>query len=140
MMVLVHAFPSRMSDVFREWEASADQSLLELERRHLAVDEIGAGKLISRNWHLPACVSDVIRYRHDAEDSGSNRPLVEWISYCSQLAASLYENAECDIPDITSGGAAVANMPQQQIQELVDAVRRMDEQIRALASGLMQAE
>ncbi len=138
-IVLVHAFPSRMNDIFEEWQTNPERPLLDLEREQLAVDEIGAGRLISRNWHLPHCVADVIRCRHHVEDCAGNRPLVEWVSYCSSFATLLFDDPEAEIPPQTGAGNAFSQLQNDLFTEYMNAVRQLDDQVRALANGLMQS-
>jgi len=140
LLVLVNAFPGRMHELFSLLQAHPDQSLRSLQRQTLAVDEIGAGKLICRNWHLPHCVCDVIRYTELKESSGVSRPMVEWILYCCQLAETLYDNPETEPPAVENAGPAAAGLSQERLTTLLAEVLKLDEQVRALASGLMQGE
>jgi HD-like signal output (HDOD) protein len=135
-LVLAHAFPDRMSQVFRSWAQSPGQSLLALESQHLAMNEIEAGALIARRWQLPNGVSDVIEFRRDPSRAGASTPLVELIAYCASFASALYDDPQAEAPPQPRAGDAVADASAEVFAVALHKVRAQDAELRALALSL----
>ena len=135
-LVLVHAFPDRMSKVFRAWAAAPETGLLELERNHLSMTEIEAGTLIARRWQLPSRVAEVIEFRHDPWRAGGAASTVQLVSYCAAFASALYDDSETAAPPLEEAGTALAGLDPNRLEKLIDLLRAQDEQMHALAASL----
>lgn len=135
-LVLAHAFPDRMNQVFRVWAQQPGQSLLALEAQHLAMTEVEAGALVARRWQLPSGVSDVIEFRRDPSRAGASTPLVELIAYCANFASALYDDPQARALPQQCAGDAVADARPEAFASALDTIRAQDEQLRALARSL----
>ncbi|HEY9197803.1 MAG TPA: HDOD domain-containing protein [Gammaproteobacteria bacterium] len=135
-LVLAHAFPDRMSQVFRAWAQQPGQSLLALESQHLHMTEVEAGTLVARRWQLPAGVSDVIEFRRDPSRAGASAPLVELIAYCAAFASALYDDPQAEAQPQPQAGAAVAEASADAFARALQRVRAQDAQLRALAQSM----
>lgn len=135
-LVLAHAFPDRMSQVFRVWAQRSGQSLLALESQYLAMTEVEAGTLVARRWQLPAGVSDVIEFRRDPARAGASAPLVELIAYCATFASALYDDPQAAAPPQQTAGVAVADASPEAFARAVGTLREHDAHLRALAQSL----
>ncbi|WJW75080.1 HDOD domain-containing protein [Thiohalobacter sp. IOR34] len=135
-LVLVHAFPGRMADVFQRLHEHPEQDLLNLETELLAVDEAEAGAVIARSWHLPACVGDCIRFCHDPHHASRNQAMVQVVAYCSGLASALYADPGVEPPPLGAAGPAATGIAESRIQALIEWLRASDERTRALAATL----
>lgn len=135
-LVLVHAFPDRMSQVFRAWMREPEQGLLALEARHLAITETEAGALIARRWQLPNGVTDVIEFRRDPTRAGAAQPLVQLIAYCASYANTVYEDPLAEAPPQQDAGDAVADASAEAFARAIQRLHAQDAQLRALAHSL----
>ena len=135
-LVLVHAFPDRMSQVFRSWAEKPETGLLALESRYLAMTEIEAGTVIAQRWQLPTPVADVIEFRHDPWRAGAATPLVEMVIYCAHFAAALYDDPDSPRAPVGTAGMALAGTDETRVERIFEQVRAQDEQMRALAQTL----
>lgn len=135
-LVLVHAFPDRMSQVFRAWAEHPETGLLALESRHLAMTEIEAGTVIAQRWQLPGPVADVIEFRHDPWRAGATAPLVQMVAHCAHFAAALYDDPEAARAPLGAAGMALAGTDEVRVERIFQQVRAQDEQMRALALTL----
>lgn len=135
-LVLVHAFPDRMSKVFRAWAAEPGTGLLALEHRHLSMTEIEAGTLIAQRWQLPKRVIEVIEFRHDPWRAGAAASTVQLVSYCAAFAKALYDDAEATAPPLEEAGTTLAGLDPKRLEKLIDLLRAQDEQMHALANSL----
>ena len=135
-LVLVHAFPDRMSRVFRSCSGADVVELLALEAQQVAMTETEAGTLIARRWQLPAGVTDVIEFLHDPVRAGASEPLVALIAYCSIAARTLYNAAQSDIPPQSAAGSALAGVSSESFTRAIQRLRAQDDSLRALARSL----
>lgn len=135
-LVLVHAFPDRMSQVFRAWAREPEQGLLALETKHLAITETEAGALIARRWQLPNGVIDVIEFRRDPARAGAATPLVQLTAYCANYANALYDDPQAEAPPQQDAGDAVADASAESFARAIQRLKAQDEQLRALAHSL----
>ena len=135
-LVLVHAFPSRMADVFHQKQADPEQSLLTLESRALAMTELQAGTVIAKRWKLPRCVTHTIQYRLEPNLAGRYEPAVQAVAVCSHVAEQLYDDP--DGVRLLPGdfGDRPSALTQDILDGILDRARKSDEQYRALADSL----
>lgn len=135
-LVLVHAFPDRMSQVFRAWAREPERELVTLEAQYLAITETEAGALIARRWQLPNGVTDVIEFRRDPTRAGAAQPLVELTAYCARYADELYDDPQAEPPPQQDAGDAVADAGAEAFARAVQRLRMQDAQLRAVANSL----
>lgn len=135
-LVLVHAFPGRMSLVFHAWADRPGQSLLALEVQHVAMTEVEAGTIIARRWQLPPGVSEVIEFRRDPARAGAATPLVQLIAYCARYAARLYDDPQAEPAPLQEAGDAVADTSPEAFARALHRLQAQDAQLRALAQSL----
>lgn len=135
-LVLVHAFPDRMARVFRHWRQQPGQSLLALESKHLAMNEIEAGSIIAHRWQLPGMVTDVIAHQRDPWRAGNASALVHLVAYCAELASAWYDDPEAVAPCPDEAGPALAGTTPERFEKLLLQARKHDPEIRALAHSL----
>lgn len=137
-LVLVHAFPDRMSQVFKHWAQQPDQGLLALEAKHLAINEIEAGSIIAQRWHLPADIADVISHRHDPKRANSSA-LIQLVAYCAEIANSWYDDPAADIKPMSAAGSALLETDPTRFDKLVQHARSQEPETRIMAQSLASA-
>ncbi|MCB1857936.1 MAG: HDOD domain-containing protein [Gammaproteobacteria bacterium] len=86
-LLLAHVFPDEFSKALEAVEEAPASNPYEMEREYVGIDQVQAGELLMRRWHLPDGVIEVIgslelmdyqgRYRVDLEVVRSAR---SWIS------------------------------------------------------------
>ncbi|HSH30418.1 MAG TPA: HDOD domain-containing protein [Thiohalobacter sp.] len=135
-LVLVHAFPSRMADVFRRKQADPGQSLLALESQVLAMTEMQAGTVIGKRWKLPRCVTHTIQYRQEPNLAGRYEPAVHTVAVCSRAAESLYDDLDHTRLQPGDFGGLSNTLTQGILDDIIGKVRQNDAQYRALADSL----
>lgn len=135
-LVLVHAFPSRMADVFRQKQANPEQSLMTLESQVLAMTEMQAGTVISKRWKLPRCVTHTIQYRHEPNLAGRYELAVHAVAVCSRAAESLYDDPDNTRLQLGDFDSHPSTLTQGILDDIIGKVRHNDAQYRALADSL----
>lgn len=135
-LVLVHAFPDRMSRVFRACAGDTAAELLALETKHVAMTETEAGTLIARRWQLPLGVTDVIEFLHDPIRAGASEPLVSLIAYCATAAGTLFSNADAELAPQAAAGSALADTSPGAFARAVHRLRAQEASLRGLARSL----
>lgn len=135
-LVLVHAFPSRMADVFRQKQADPQQSLLALESQVLAMTEMQAGTVIGKRWKLPRCVTHTIQYRHEPNLAGRYELAVQAVAVCSRSAEALYEDPDSVCLQPADFGDRPSALTQDILDDILRKTRNSDEQYRALADSI----
>lgn len=138
-LVLVNAFPARMSQVFNQWAQQPDQSLLALESKQLAINEIEAGSIIAQRWQLPTSVASVISFRREPQRAGNIAALVQLVAYCSDIASSWYEDPTAPIVPLGAAGPALADSDPERLAKLLEQAREKEPEIRSLAQTLASA-
>ncbi|MBU1190127.1 MAG: HDOD domain-containing protein [Gammaproteobacteria bacterium] len=138
-LVLVNAFPARMSQVFKQWAQQPDQSLLALESKQLAINEIEAGSIIARRWQLPTSVASVISFRREPQRAYDTAALVELVAYCSDLASNWYSDPTAASGPLSTAGPAVADSDPERFAKLLEQARDKEPEIRSLAQALASA-
>ena len=138
-LVLVHAFPDRMSRVLRAGAGDTGTELLALEAQHVAMTEIEAGTVIARRWQLPVGVTDVMEFLHDPARAGASQPLVSLIAFCATTARTLYDAPAAEIPPQSTAGPAVARVSAESFNRAVQRLRAQDEPLRALARSMAES-
>ncbi len=134
-LVLVHAFPDRMSKVFQNWAQQPGQSLLALQTKYLAINEIEAGSIIAQRWHLPADITDVIAHRHDPKRANS-AALVQLVAYCAEIADSWYDDPVSDVKPLSDAGSALLDTDPARFDKLLLQARNQEQEMRTLAQSL----
>lgn len=139
-LVLVHAFPGRMSEIFRQKLARPNQSLLEQEAQILAMTEIQAGAFVAKRWKLPRCITHTIQYRHNANLAGKYEVAVEAVALCARIAETVYDEPDGRLVKVSDFGPSPATLTPDILNDLVEKTRQRDEQYRMLASTLAVQE
>lgn len=134
-LVLVHAFPDRMSRVFRTWFERQTESLLALESQYLSMTEIEAGSIIAHRWQLPSVPTAVLEFRRDPWRAGGMAPLVQLVAYCAELADTWYDDPETPArqPD---AGSTLVDIDPARFAKAIEQVRAQETQTRGLALSL----
>lgn len=135
-LVLVHAFPDRMSQVFRACARDPAQAPLALQARYVAMTETEAGTIIARRWQLPAGVADTIEFLHDPVRAGASEPLVTLIAYCAGTARALHADPQAEFPPQAAAGSALADAGTEAFAKAAQRLRAQDASLRALARSL----
>ena len=135
-LVLVHTFPDRMSQIFRQWSQQPGQSLLALQTKHLAINEIEAGSIIAQRWQLPGVIADVMAFRRDPRRAGDTATLVELVAYCAEVASLWYTDPDAVIEPLNAAGPALAGLAPARSEKLLAQARIQETEIRTLAQSL----
>lgn len=135
-MVLVHAFPDRMSQVFKDWSQTPGQSLLALQSKYLAINEIEAGSIIAHRWQLPGMITEVIACRRDPRRAGNAAAVVQLVAYCSDVASIWYTDPESAIEPLSAAGPALVGLDPEREGKLLQQARNQETEIRTLAQSL----
>ncbi|MAT66372.1 MAG: hypothetical protein CMN57_12095 [Gammaproteobacteria bacterium] len=139
-LVLVHAFPSRMADVFRQKQANPGESLMALESQVLAMTEMQAGTLIGKRWKLPRCVTHTIQYRHEPNLAGRYELAVQTVAVCSRAAETLYDDPDNAQLQLEGFGDRPSALTQEMLDDIMNKARHNDAQYRALAESIGNQE
>lgn len=134
-LVLVHAFPDRMSRVFRTWIERPGESLLALQAQFLSMTEIEAGSIIAHRWQLPSVPTAVLEFRRDPWRAAGLAPLVHLVTYCAELADAWYDDPEAGASQ-TDAGSALADIDAARFYKAIAQVRAQEPQTRGLALSL----
>lgn len=134
-LVLVHAFPDRMSRVFHAWLERQSESLLALESRYISMTEIEAGSIIAYRWQLPSVSTAVLEFRRDPWRAGGLAPLVHLVAYCAELASAWYDDPEAPVSQ-AEAGSALADIDPARFDKAIAQVRAQEPQTRTLAQSL----
>lgn len=135
-LVLVHSFPDRMSQVFKQWAQTPGQSLLALQSKYLAMNEIEAGSIIAQRWHLPGVIAEVMAFRRDPRRAGDAAALVQLVAYCSEVASLWYTDPAAAIEPLSAAGPALAGLDPERSEKLLQQARSQESEIRTLAQSL----
>ena len=133
-LVLVHAFPARMSDIFREHRENPALALDRLETDRLAMDEHEAGAYIAHVWHLPDCIAEVMRHWKHPANAREYRLMVATVHFCARLVEDFYENGDL-LQDLEPPGD-LSGIDPGKVAALPQRLRNTDESTRALAREL----
>lgn len=134
-LVLVHAFPDRMSRVFHAWLERQSESLLALESRYISMTEIEAGSIIAYRWQLPSVSTAVLEFRRDPWRAGGLAPLVHLVAYCAEMASAWYDDPEAPVSQ-AEAGSALADIDPARFDKAIAQVRAQEPQTRTLAQSL----
>lgn len=134
-LVLVHAFPDRMSRVFRTWFERPTESLLALESKYLSMTEIEAGTIIAHRWQLPSVATAVLEFRRDPWRAGGMAPLVQLVAHCADLASAWYDDPEAPA-SLGEAGSVLGSVDPARFAKAIEQVRAQEPQTRGLAKSL----
>jgi HD-like signal output (HDOD) protein len=135
-LVLVHAFPDRMSRAFRTWaERPQTERLMNLESQYISMTEIEAGSIIAHRWQLPSVTTAVLEFRRDPWRAGGMAPLVHLVAYCAELASAWFDDP--DAPAVQAGaGSALGEVHPERFARTLELIRAQEPQTRVLARSL----
>lgn len=141
-LVLAHAFPNRMNEVLERAASEQEADRLVLERELLAIDEIQAGRFVTRRWHLPDCVTETLGTPADGEQAEPHRPLAGLVAWAAGIAEALHDQPENEEQEAeaVSLPAPPAPLTEAVARRLVAKYRDQDEGLRQLARSLTHAE
>ena len=139
-LVLAHAFPNRMDQVLQRVASEPESDRLALERELLAIDEIQAGRFVTRRWHLPACVTETLGVPVENGSSPPHRPLARLVAWAAGIAEALHDQPENEEQEAEAVPmpAPPAPLSEAVARNLVARYRDQDEGLRQLARSLTQ--
>ncbi len=135
-LVLVHAFPARMDELFRRARQDPELQLTALEADHLSLDELEAGGIVARRWKLPSRVVACIAHRHEPASVPGQADFLRLLAYCIELADRLQADAEAAPPALATGGPLLADLEPERLEEMLIGIRQQDGATRALAAAM----
>ena len=139
-LVLVHAFPGRMAEIFRQKQARPTQSLLEQEAQILAMTEIQAGAYVAKRWKLPRCITHAIQYRHTPNLAGKYEVAVQAVALCARIAENIYEDPNLPPTRFRDAGQYPFSLTEEILDDLLEKTRQNNEQYLGLARSLALQE
>jgi HD-like signal output (HDOD) protein len=100
LLAMVHLYPGTMQQVFAELRHCCNaQELQQREFARLAVNHSEVGSWLSRKWHLPTLIVDVMGNYLNPHYDGAYRSLVQLVGFCSRWAtAAVYEGSDEEYP------------------------------------------
>lgn len=97
LLVLVHSFPSQMSDVFRKTSFNNNPAgYCQLQREAVGMTYMEAGSILAQKWHLPDEVVTVTKHHLDPNYRGEHWELSALIGLSASLVAHGYTGGEWD--------------------------------------------
>lgn len=132
---MAHLFPHDMSKIFEEWKNNAEKPLLDIEKEILDTDEIEAGSIIARKWHLPESIADTIAFRNDPRHSQNFSAVVEIVNFCSRIADYMFDNPD-QLPEFIDEKPDALALTDEKFTEMLERMIEHDEQMRAVASSI----
>lgn len=85
-MVLVNCFPAKMSRVFEKFTSRKDSDLLILETEFVGINQIEAGSILAKKWHLPDDVATIIENYNNPAYTGEYSDLTLVVGLANKLA------------------------------------------------------
>lgn len=134
-LLLAHVHPEPMSQVMDEWSRDPAQDIRSLERKHLHIDFLQAGEWLTRRWHLPEAVVEVIGYFDDDSYQGGygfHRGVVCGASKWVGSGAMGEEQILTDNPTLESLG-----IEQQVLNSIAKDFQRCSQDLEVTARALV---
>ena len=102
VLVLTHAFPKLMGEIYSVVKGHQERRLVITEQAMLDIDHHQAGGWLARKWHLPGEVIAVIEHHHFPDYAGTYREEVLLTGFCSRTARNWIIGKEtliCEEPE-----------------------------------------
>jgi HD-like signal output (HDOD) protein len=97
LLVLAHAFPGKISQVFSIEASEPDRDIAEVEDRLIGIDRRHAGAILARKWNLPKELFAVIEHQHDPSYRGEHWRLALLVGTCAKWARELSRGKNCEL-------------------------------------------
>lgn len=137
-LALVHLLPDAMSEVFQAVTEDEGADIVALQQQHLATDEIEAGAIIARKWHLPATIRETITFRSNPRQSDEFGSLIELINFCRTIAGDMRDHCGA-VPAVPDSLPAALHASPEVLGEILERLAESDQQMRSVASSLAGA-
>ncbi|MCP3671302.1 MAG: HDOD domain-containing protein [Gammaproteobacteria bacterium] len=136
-LVLAHLFPAKLSVVYEIMRKDPDADLLMLQREHLGVDWISAGKWLVKRWHLPEFVSEVMAAVADCSYISQDRYDIAIISSAIQWMKG-YSEMESEEPILRNEfePGSISGLGKEALDLIEDKFLGHCKELKALASSL----
>ncbi len=135
LLVLAHAFPSKVSQVFSIEAAEPDRDIADVEDRLIGIDRRHAGAILARTWNLPDDLYAVIEHQHDPSYRGDHWKLSHLIGISARCARALSRGKECEVtPELVEPLRLPANATQTCVDRVRDKVTEIHKMALMLAT------
>jgi len=134
LLVMVHAFPEEMSQVFARETDVLSPAFVEAQHELLDMDHNRAGAILAHQWRLPDEIVAVIKHHHDPEYRGSYWKNALVIGYSVRLAHGLHRmEAELDYGEEI---LEALGLHRGDVEDIIESLRVTHDQVEGLASIL----
>jgi len=134
LLVMVHAFPEDMSQVFARETDVLSPAFIEAQRELLDMDHNRAGAILARQWQLPDEIVAVIRHHHDPTYRGSYWKTALVVGASVRLAQGLHRMEE--ELDCREDVLEALDLSRGDVEGIIEGLRVTHDQVESLASIL----